>query len=623
MIGLWASPATAFADFSIETSVSQSRVAMGEELRLDIIVAGASGQISKPTITSLKGFTSYSQGHSQEISIVNGQMTNRSIFSYILIANELGKKQIGPFELVIGGRTFKVAAVDVEVVADNSSRPSGFSQIASQGPVSTPSPRALPSPGANVSSQDIFVKAWLDRDEVLINEPVLLTYTIYTRLSATYKGFEKEPVTTGFWVEDFPPEKNVRRTEQVLNGSRYVVADVRKMTLFPTQAGVYTLDPGVVSAMVEVREEDDFDSFFSYNIFGARGGRMPSSFLTQVVAKSIPTDPVTLTVKAFSEAGKPASFSGAVGRYEIESSVDKSQAEQGTPVTYRIRIAGQGNMNTVEVPTLPRLDGFKIYDSSSSVNIKKDRFVVEGEKVVETVLVPRTVGNFTIPALSFSYFDIGTRSYKELQTKAHTITVTPGAEPEEQAQSQELGVQPVAKKDVSFLSKDIRYIKTVDTGRPVFESWMKKPWFWAMDALCFVVASWLLWAASRKASVSNDLRGLRFRRSHRLAKRKLKDAESFLKKQDTEGFYREMSRALYGYFGDKLNLPSQNVNFESIEKSVAPSESSSEVLAEIRSLFDALSYGRFAQSSGSSDEMKKIYTMADRVITLFERVKLR
>ena len=57
-----------------------------------------------------------------------------------------------------------------------------------------------------------------DKDEVFVNEPVMLTYTLFTRLSATYKGFEKEPTTTGFWVEDFPPEKTIRRTEKMLNG---------------------------------------------------------------------------------------------------------------------------------------------------------------------------------------------------------------------------------------------------------------------------------------------------------------------------------------------------------------------------------------------------------------------
>src|SRR5438034_241967 len=84
-----------------------------------------------------------------------------------------------------------------------------------------------------------------------INKPVMPTYTLYTRMNATYKGFEKEPETTGFWVEDFPPEKTIRRTEQILNGSRYVIADVRKLALFPTQIGVYTVDPGTLSAAVE------------------------------------------------------------------------------------------------------------------------------------------------------------------------------------------------------------------------------------------------------------------------------------------------------------------------------------------------------------------------------------
>ncbi|MBI3316168.1 MAG: BatD family protein, partial [Candidatus Omnitrophica bacterium] len=352
-------PLAGWAEVAIETSVDRARVAVGEELTLDIIITNAEGPISKPVISQIEGFASYSQGHSQELTIVNGKSSSRSIFSYVLMANSVGKKTIGPFEISIGGKLFKVGAVQVEVVPDGSNFPAS---AVSQGPVTAPPVRALPQ--GSVSSQDIFVKAWLDRDEVTVNEPAILTYTLYTRLSATYKGFEKEPSLTGFWVEDFPPEKTLKRTEQIFNNSRYVVADVRKIALFPTEPGVFTLDSGVIASTVEVSNQDDFDSFFSYNVFGGRRTAIRSPILREVVARSLPTDPVTLVAKTLPEAGKPASFKGAVGQYTVESSVDKSEIDQGNPITYRLKIAGQGNIHTLEPPTLPKIEGFKMYDSS-------------------------------------------------------------------------------------------------------------------------------------------------------------------------------------------------------------------------------------------------------------------
>ncbi len=367
--------AIAFADVAIETSVSRSQLPVGEQLVLDIIISNADGRIEQPSISSIDGFMSYSQGHSQELSIINGRSSSRNIYTYVLVANSAGEKTIGPFRVVIGGKEYTIAPVKVEVTQTGT--PQG-AYTRTQTPVTTPPTRAMA--GANVGDQDIFVKAWVDRDEVYVNEPAILTYTLFTRLSATFKGFEKEPVTTGFWLEDFPPEKTVRRTEQFLNGQRYVVADVRKVALFPTQAGVFTVDPGTIAASIEIRNDDSFQAFFSGNVFGSRRQGFPPMVTTQVVPKVLPTDAVRITAKALPVTGKPADFTGAVGRYEIESSLDKDHVEAGDPVTLRVRIQGQGNINTVQTPKLPKMDDFKVYDSSPSTTSLSFEIFVEEEE---------------------------------------------------------------------------------------------------------------------------------------------------------------------------------------------------------------------------------------------------
>ncbi len=614
----------ALADVSIEASVSRSRVAVGEELKLDIIVTDAPGRISKPNVASIDGFSSYSQGHSQEISIVNGQSSSRSIFSYVLIANSVGKKMIGPFDIEIAGRTFKIPAVQVEVVPDNGGRqpfPGQNTSVYPQhSPVVAPVPRALP--GTNISNQDIYVKAWLDVDEVYVNEPATLTYTIYTRLSSTYKGFEKEPVTTGFWVEDFPPEKTVKRTEQIVNGSRYVVADIRKVVLFPTQAGIFTIQPGTIAATVELRERDDFNSFFSTNVFGRRNPAVPPSAITHVFQKSIVTDPVTLTVKALPEQGKPASFNGAVGNYKIESSIDKREVEEGNPVTFRIKVIGEGNINTLQTPSLPPIDGFKIYDSSSSANISKNRLIVEGEKVTDTVLVPKKADTYTVPTLSFSYFDPKTKTYKELKTAVHTLIVRPG--PQEEILPQDAGVKPIEKEEVAVVGKDIRYIKVLDSGRPwPVKDLYRNPLYWGVNGIFVVWSLGIMLFSKKRKNVVEELKGERFRQSHKAARKRLKAAADLLKKNKSDEFYAEISRALYGYLADKLGISSQLVTMETIEERMPQAERTPEFLNQTKALFDELALGRFGKAEKSHEEMKAIYERADRVITSFEKVKLK
>jgi hypothetical protein len=487
--------------------------------------------------------------------------------------------------------------------------------------VVAPPPRALPKSG--VTNEDIFVKAWFDKDEVYLNEPAVLTYTIYTRLSATYKGFEKEPVTTGFWVEDFPPEKTTKRTEQIINGSRYVVADVRKMALFPTQAGVFTMDPGVVSTMVETRDNDDFDDFFSYNIFGRRSRMIPTSFVSQVFAKPIPMEPIQLVVKALPETGKPLNFSGAVGDYQIESSIDKREIEVGNPVTFRVRVRGRGNVNVIQTPPLPKIEDFKVYDSSSSVNISKERLRVEGEKITETVLVPKKEGAYTIPELEFVFFSPAAESYQTLKTQAHVLTVKPSSE-EETATAANLPVQPVEEKEeVNLVGKDIRFIKTVNTApsdlrKPLY----KNPLYWIFNLVLFLGLMILTFLSGRR-DTARDLRGMRLRRSHRMARQKLRLASTQLRKGKHEEFYEELSRAVYGYFSDKLDCPPQSVGIETLEEKLGQEEHGPEIVNRARSLFDELYKGRFGKIEKTPEEMKTVYEEADDLITLAEKVRLK
>jgi hypothetical protein len=617
-----------FAEVSIETSVNRSALPVGEQLVLDIIVSNAEGRIEQPKIGSLEGFTSYSQGHSQEFSIINGRTSSRSVYSYVLVANDVGQKIIGPFVIMIGDKEYRASPIKVDVTQTGAGAGSAFAQNSWTQPSATSPPsRALP--GAGVGDQDIFVKAWLDKDEVYVNEPVMLTYTLFTRLSATYKGFEKEPVTTGFWVEDFPPEKTVRRTEQFLNGQRYVVADVRKLALFPTQAGAFTVEPGTLSATVEIRNDDAFQTFFSSNIFGSRRGGFPSMITSQVVPKVLVADPVRVLAKVFPETGKPKDFSGAVGQYQIESSLDKTEVEAGDPVTLRIRIYGRGNINTVQNLKLPKMEDFKVYETSSSTNISKEKLIVEGERVTETVIVPRKPGTYEIPSMSFSYFEPKSQTYQTLKTQTQTLRVSGTVQnaPSELAGSgagfSGSALEPVSREEVGFVAKDIRFIRTAQGGKHLPEKELyRTPIYWGLNGLFILIAALGAFFSKRRATNLQDTKGFRLRRSHGSAKAKLKVASGLLKESKRDAFYEEVSKAIHGYFADKFNISPQNVTQERLEE-LAGEFVTAELMNKIKKLFDEASMGRFGKVEKKLEDMQALYDLAEEVIVAFEKVKLK
>ena len=256
----------AWAEIGIEATINPSRVVVGQTMTLTVVVNGASS-VQPPVLPKWPNFRSYSQGHSQEIQFVNGVMSSRSVFSYALLPQLPGKHVLGQLELEIDGKPYKTGVLEVEVLDANDSSSIGRSPVTSA-PVAAPAARSLPP--EYMGGKDIFVRAWADKEEAYVNEPIYLTYTIYTRVSATFKGFDREPDTAGFWVEEFPPQGSVRRQEKTIGGQRYVVADVRTVALFPQEPGAYTLDPGTMSAEIEVHTADQFDRFYSTDIFGFR-----------------------------------------------------------------------------------------------------------------------------------------------------------------------------------------------------------------------------------------------------------------------------------------------------------------------------------------------------------------
>ncbi|MCG3176780.1 MAG: hypothetical protein MOGMAGMI_01744 [Candidatus Omnitrophica bacterium] len=606
------SVSAAFAEISIETSVNRSRAAVGEEVVLDIIIYNAQGRVQLGEISAAPDVSNFSRSHRQEITFINGRSASKTVLSLGFVANSVGPKKLGPFTVNIGGVDYKVPAADIEVV-----------------PAGAPVPRGLGAPvlppaqsSREISERDLFVRVTADKEEVYVNEPVSLTYTLYTRHSATFKGFEKEPTTTGFWVEEFPPDKTLKRTEQILNGSRYVVAVVRKISIFPTQAGVYTVDPGALKVIVELQTQDPLQGVFSSGLAGRRLIRTPVS--TELVGKSVTADPITVRVKQLPETGKPASFTGAVGQYRIDAELEPREVEVGQPVTLKVRVSGEGNINTVQPPVPPALEVFKAYDPAYATNVNKDRLKVEGDKTAEVVLVPRQPGTQTVPPMKFSYFDPRTGSYFEIRTVALTVNVKPATGEAADAPAAPVlpSPAPSAARSAAPEATDIRYIKTARRsplvpGPAGFEAGRT-----IAAATAAVLTGLLLWfVAGLRAGRSRDGRASRLRRSHAVARKRLGQAHKLLKKGQTEAYYAELYRAVHGYLADKLELTDRVVTYETVIARIADPEAERQLLGRVRGLLDELALRRFSSSKADEAEMRRTMELADETITAFERRK--
>jgi len=400
---LWGvfAPSLQAEEVRVSASVSKRSVQVGEEVRLSIRVTGQSMNLQAPRLAQLDGFETYYTGRASHISVVNGVTSANVEFSYTLIPQRAGRFTLSPVEVQAGQTTLRTEPLEIEVTGGQSQVPSTQAapqRVATQ--PSRPAPVAQPadqnqtyavSPGTD---DNIFVQAWVDRKTLYQNEQMLLTYSLYTRYDTRYEGFEKEPETSGFWIEEFPMDRDVPRETVRMNGKRYVKADVKKLALFPTAPGNYTIQPG--SLKVSIREEQQgsnaFDEFFSDSFF--TGG----AFFARRQNRLLSPPSIQLVVKPLPENGKPATFQGAVGSFRLSATLDRDKVKQNEPVTLKMVIEGEGNIETITRPKVPTLTGFKTYDGDTNSKLFQTENVIGGTKSFEVVFYSQGGGEVLYPS---------------------------------------------------------------------------------------------------------------------------------------------------------------------------------------------------------------------------------
>ena len=392
---------------SITATVSRTRLAVNQQLALTIELSGDGAQrAEQPELPDMGGYLTFlgSGGTSQNMSFVNGKMSVSKSFTFYYLAAKAGTFTIPPIKVVHKNKTIQSQPITLTIT-----------------PSSTP-----PSPDRqkqgrtdNKNSENLYIRTLVNKKTVFQNEPIVVTYRIYAAVSVTGYSIIKLPETTGFWVEDIemPPQPEVK--EEIINGQRYVTADIKKMTLFPTSPGKRSIGP--LSLQCEVKEQtrrrsrDIFDSFFDDGFFG------------RTVRKTISSPIAEINVKPLPRIDKPDSFSGVVGQFKITASVDKNTVKTDEAVTLTVTLSGVGNIRTLSEPVVQIPPDFEQYEPTISEKIDRTNGVISGSKTFEYVLVPRFPGMQRIKPIEFSYFDPKTKSYKIVRSPELLINVEKGA----------------------------------------------------------------------------------------------------------------------------------------------------------------------------------------------------
>ena len=584
-------------DLEVTAYVNRGTVGLDQQFELVVELNGAeANNVSQPSPPNIDEFAAYiGSSSSTNMQIVNGQMSVSKSYTYRFIATKEGKFQIPAIAINHRGKTFSSDPIPIEIGQRRA----------------TAAPRSLSNRARTNDSVDLadqlFLRASVDNGEVYQNQPVVITYKIYTAVNITSYAISQLPNTVGFWSEDFPAPQRPRLYDEVVNGRRYRVAEIKKVALFAQGPGTKELDPMIVDCEVQLRRErgrrDIFDSFFDDPFFSSKTER-----------RSIRSNKLTIEVRSLPENGKPVDFSGAVGDYSISANTDNRAVKTNEAVTLTVKIAGTGNINILPQPKVDFPSDFEVYDPKISTNINRKGAQIRGSKTFEFVLIPRFPGNQTLKPISFSFFDLKSQGYRTASTDAIEISVAKGDQP--------LVTAPIgsSKEDVRFIGQDIRFIQTqmptLERIGPAFYKTM--PFYLVLILPLFVMTS--AWAYRKHLDkLTSNVAYARSRKANQMALKRLRTANKKMQEGNSRDFYGEVSNALMGFIGDKLNVPAAGLITDQVDTMLRRQGIDETIVANYLECLKSCDFKRFAPSHSDNGEMRIFFDVAKRAIIDLEK----
>lgn len=579
-------------------------VAVGDQFRLIYSVNGQATGFRSPAIKDFTVLAGPSQSTSTSMQIINNQVS-RSVeytFTYILQATTEGTFTIPPASVNVDGKTYQSNPATIRVVKGNAPAPQQQQQQQQQQQV------------GDITDKDLFVRASVSNSNPYQGEQVIATYKIYTRVPVAEYSITKLPSTAGFWSQDLIKDMTkLNQYRETINGVEYVVAEIKKEALFAQKSGTLTIDPLEMDVVAQIQRKANrrgfndpfFDSFFNDSFFGST---------YQNVRKTIRSNPLNINVKPLPAAGKPSEFAGAVGSFSISSSIDKEKLKTNEAMTLKFTVSGRGNLKLMEKPNLVFPNDFEVYDPRVTDNITAAQNGVSGSRTFEYLIIPRNPGDFTIKSVRYAYFDIGSGTYKTLSTPDFKIKVEKGSGGE----SVVVGAG-VDKEDFKMIGTDIRHIKTGRQElRPLNSYLISSPLFplWMALPPVLLIAFILVWKNELRRR--NDLALMRNRKATRVARKRLKAAELFMKQKNQEAFWVEVSNALWGYISDKFNIPRATLSMDSVNEALKNKNVKDELIDQFITALNNCEFARFAPGE-KSQVMEQLYSEAIDVITNTEQ----
>ena len=507
--------------------------------------------------------------------MINGHTSSSSsvTITYTLYAAKNGSFTIGASHAVVGGKRLSSRPVKIQV-SGHAQRTNGAPNMHGQDSYDQPRMR---SAGSAISGSDLFIKVSASKKRVHEQEPILLTYKVYTQVDLTQlEG--KMPDLKGFHTQEVPlPQQKTFHTETV-NGRPYKCVTWSQYVMYPQMTGRLEIPSITFKGIVvqQNRNVDPMEAFFN-------GG---SGYVE--VKKDIKAPGITLQVDPLPQ--RPANFSGGVGKFNISASLDKKEVKAGEPITLRVVVGGIGNLKLLKQPVVNFPKDFDKYDAKVTDKTRLTANGVEGNMVYDFLAVPRNQGSYTIPSVELTYYDTSKNAYKTIKTQPFKVEVEKG--------------DGTSAESEDFASQD-KDIHTIKLGKAeqhkANEMFFGSFGYWIsllMPLIAFVV---LLIVFRRRAIENADIVKKRSNRAGKIATKRLRLANKLMLQGKQGEFYDEVMRALWGYMSYKLNMPAEKLNRDNIRETLGRHFVDDATIEKFTTALDECEFERYAPGDAAGN----------------------
>ena len=580
------------------TASAPSNVAVGEQFRLTYTVntQNVSEFRAGDIPDELEVLIGPNRSMQSSYQMINGHTSSSSsiTYTYIVVATKNGSFTIPPAHVIVDGKSIASNTLNIKVSGNARSQANGGSSQRQHDDDGA----EMRDAGSRISGSDLFIKVSANKQRVYEQEPILLTYKVYTLVSLTQlEG--KMPDLKGFHTQevDLPQQKSFK--VESVNGRPYRTVTWSQYVMFPQLTGKLQI-PSITFNGIVVQQNRSIDPFEAF--FNGGSGYVEVKKQIQAPGIEIQVDPLPQ---------RPANFSGGVGKFSISAQLDKTEVKANDPVKLHVVVSGIGNLKLIKQPVVEFPKDFDKYDAKITDKTKLTVNGVEGSMIYDILAVPRHQGKYEIPPIEFTYFNTTTKKYETSRTEGFTLDVAKGA-----------GTGGVSdftgQEDLQLLGKDIRYIKTGDTRQHLLDDFFYgSTGYWiALAVLALIFIS--LFVIFRQRAIENaNITKRRAGKANKVATKRLKKASKLMADNKPGEFYDEVLRALWGYVGDKLNIPVEQLSHDNISQRLADRSVGEDTIGQFMGALDECEFERYAPGDPKGN-MNKVY---EKAITAIEKIE--